>query len=83
MPELVVSDLDLSVPFLDHHLSTPIMVTGMTGGPARAGEINREIASICESKGIPFGLGSQRIMLKDPSTASTFQVRKTALMSFW
>ena len=78
MPELAVSDLDLSVPFLDHHLSTPIMVTGMTGGPARAGEINREIASICESKGIPFGLGSQRIMLKDPSTASTFQVRKTA-----
>ena len=78
MPELAVSNLDLNVSFLDHQLPIPVMVTGMTGGPEKAGQINRGIARICEAKGIPFGLGSQRIMLKDPSTADTFRVRQSA-----
>ena len=58
MPELAVSDLDLSVPFLDHHLSTPIMVTGMTEDPQeRARSIERLQASVSR-KVFPLDLGA-------------------------
>ncbi len=78
MPELAMRDIDLRTPFLDHNLAVPVMVTGMTGGPDRAGDINRDLAVLCETNGIAFGLGSQRIINSDPSTASSFSVRSKA-----
>ena len=78
MPELAMSEVHLGTPFLDHQLAAPLMLTGMTGGPDRAGEINRELARLCENNGLAFGLGSQRIIHSDPSTLHSFQVRKVA-----
>jgi isopentenyl-diphosphate Delta-isomerase len=78
MPELAMKDIDLATDFLDHRLSVPVMITGMTGGPDRAGEINRDLAALCESNGMAFGLGSQRIIHSEPSTIASFQVRAKA-----
>ena len=78
LPELAMSDIQLDTAFLDHSLKMPLMLTGMTGGPERAGEINRSLAKLCQDNGMAFGLGSQRIMTADDSTIDTFQVRQVA-----
>lgn len=78
LPELSMADVRLQTPFLDHQIAAPLMITGMTGGPAEAGEINRQLAVICAEVGIPLGLGSQRVMLKAPESTATFQVKKAA-----
>jgi len=78
LPELAMDDINLSTAFLDHTLSVPAMITGMTGGPDRAGDINRDLAVLCEMNGMAFGLGSQRIIHSDPSTVDSFKVRSQA-----
>lgn len=78
LPELAMSELDLSTPFLDHTLAAPLMVTGMTGGPAEAGEINRGIARVCQRLGLAFGVGSQRVITKAAESLDTFRVRDVA-----
>lgn len=78
LPELATEQLDLGARLLDHPLKAPLMVTGMTGGPPEAGEINRTLAAACAAAGIAFGVGSQRIITKAAGTAETFTVRAAA-----
>lgn len=78
LPELAMGQLDLETPFLDHTLRAPVMVTGMTGGPAEAGEINRGVAKVCSDLGLAFGVGSQRVITKAAESLDTFRVRAQA-----
>jgi isopentenyl-diphosphate delta-isomerase len=78
LPELGVDDLDVSVDFLGKRLRAPFLITGMTGGTDSAFAVNRDLAGVAERCGIAFGLGSQRVMQRDPSTAWTFSVRPFA-----
>ena len=78
LPEMAVDDVDLRVRILGRTLRAPIIVAGMTGGTERARRVNRELAALAEELGYGFGVGSQRPMLKDPATASTYQVRDVA-----
>ncbi|HEY0469468.1 MAG TPA: type 2 isopentenyl-diphosphate Delta-isomerase, partial [Polyangiaceae bacterium] len=67
---------DTSCTLLGKRLSAPILIAGMTGGTERAERINRELARIAEERGYAFGLGSQRAILKNPSSLSTYRVRE-------
>jgi isopentenyl-diphosphate delta-isomerase len=78
LPELAMDNIDLSAKLLDSPLAAPIMVTGMTGGPAEAGRINQGVARVCDALGIAFGVGSQRLLTDAPSAVDTFDVRKYA-----
>ncbi len=78
LPELALDDLDISVEFLGKRLRSPFVITGMTGGTAEAFAVNRDLATVAERCGIGFGLGSQRVMQRDPATADTFAVRDFA-----
>ncbi len=78
LPELAMDELELGVRFLDHDLSAPVMVTGMTGGPAEAGDINRGLARACARMGLAFGVGSQRVITKAAESLDTFRVRGAA-----
>lgn len=78
LPELALDDLDLSTTFAGLHIPVPIMVSGMTGGIARAGDINRTIARVAEEYGMAMGVGSQRAMMRDPAVADTFRIREVA-----
>ena len=51
---------------------------GMTGGPESAGEINRAIAQVCDSLGLAFGVGSQRLLTRTPEDVDTVAVRGVA-----
>jgi isopentenyl-diphosphate delta-isomerase len=76
LPELDVSEVDTSSTLLGKRLAAPILIAAMTGGHERAARINRELASIAEERGYAFGLGSQRPILKDRSSLSTYRVRE-------
>jgi isopentenyl-diphosphate delta-isomerase len=78
LPELAMSELDLSTRFLDATLAAPVMITGMTGGPPEVGALNRGLAQICESLGLAFGVGSQRIITRDSASLQSFKVRDAA-----
>lgn len=78
MPELSVDQIDLKTTFMGKTLKAPLLVTGMTGGTERAGQVNRDIATVAEEFGVAFGVGSQRAMSERPELVSTFAVRSVA-----
>ena len=78
LPELAMSEVDLSAQLLGHPLKAPLMITGMTGGPPEAGEINRSLARVCASLGVAFGVGSQRVITKNPQSRESFEVKSVA-----
>lgn len=78
MTETSLDEIDLSVTMLNKRLTYPLLITGMTGGADEIGRFNREIAALAERLGIGFGVGSQRVMLRRPEIAATFNVRDVA-----
>ncbi len=75
LPELELSAIDTSCTLFGKRLSAPILIAAMTGGTERAQRINRELAAIAEERGYAFGLGSQRAILKNRASLSTYGVR--------
>lgn len=62
--------------FLGKSLDYPIWISSMTGGTARAGVINRNLAKAAGEFKLGMGLGSCRIILDDDTYLPDFQVRK-------
>ncbi|HUS97237.1 MAG TPA: type 2 isopentenyl-diphosphate Delta-isomerase, partial [Hyphomicrobiaceae bacterium] len=56
----------------------PMLIASMTGGTQWTGDINRVLAEAAQAMGIGMGLGSMRVILEEPETATTFQVRQYA-----
>lgn len=69
LPEVNLSEIDLSTQLLGHRLRAPLFVSSMTGGPARAETINRHLAEACQETGLAMGVGSQRVGLELGETA--------------
>ncbi len=78
LPEVSLEEIDLSTTLVGKALKAPVMISPMTGGVARAGEINQLLAAAAERHGLAMGVGSQRVGIEDPSRASTFKVRDAA-----
>ena len=78
LPEIDKESVSTEVELLGKRLAAPIVVGAMTGGTARAGDLNRRLALAAERCQVGFALGSQRKMLDDPSTRPTFAVREAA-----
>lgn len=78
LPELNLEEVDLSTKFLGKTISSPLMISAMTGGYAQAEKINKALATAAQKASVGIGLGSQRAMLEDPLLAKTFQIRKYA-----
>ncbi len=78
LPELSWDEVDVSVELCGKKLSSPVYVSGMTGGTEEAERINRDLAQAAQALGIAMGLGSQRPMIGDRSIAKTYSVRDVA-----
>lgn len=74
VPELDLSDVDLSLEFLGKRLNLPLIISGMTGGARGTENINAELAKITEDLGIGLGVGSQRAAIEDESLRYTYAV---------
>jgi isopentenyl-diphosphate delta-isomerase len=75
LPELRLADVDITAQLCGKTLQAPLMIVGMTGGTERAGRINRSLAQLAAEEGVAFGVGSMRILLREPQRLSTFDVR--------
>ena len=75
LPELRLGDIDVSTSLCGVRLKAPLMIVGMTGGTDRAGRINRDLALLAEEEGVAFGVGSMRVVLRDPARFASFDVR--------
>ncbi|MDD7813784.1 type 2 isopentenyl-diphosphate Delta-isomerase [Mycobacterium sp. CSUR Q5927] len=76
-----LTGIDMATDFLGVRLRAPVLIGAMTGGPALAGTINRNLAAAAQELGIGMMLGSQRIMLDPDMTeqaAASFAVRDVA-----
>jgi isopentenyl-diphosphate Delta-isomerase len=78
LPEIALADVDVSARFLGFRLRAPILISSMTGGTARAGDLNRRLAEGAEAAGIAMGLGSGRALIENPALLPTFDVRPVA-----
>ena len=78
LPELDLGSVDLSTRLFGRRLKAPLLISSMTGGTARARDINRNLAAAAESLGIAMGVGSQRAMIEQPALADSYRVRDVA-----
>ncbi len=74
LPEVNFDEVTSDTSFLGRTFSFPLFISSMTGGYTEAGSVNAIIAEFCENYNLPFGVGSQRVMLKKPEEAASFSV---------
>ena len=79
LPELDLDRIDPSQSLFGKRLAAPILISSMTGGTEKAGEINQRLAEAAQEVGVAMGVGSQRAALEHPEQIPTFAIaRKVA-----
>ena len=78
LTDVDADSVDCSVELFGRRLAAPIIIVAMTGGTDEARRINRDLAALAQELGLGMGLGSQRIMVEQPNTTRTFEVRDVA-----
>lgn len=78
LPEINLSEIDTSVTLFGKKLSSPIVISSMTGGTEMARRINYNLAEAAQTAGVAMGLGSQRAAVENNELAYSYQVRTVA-----
>jgi isopentenyl-diphosphate delta-isomerase len=78
LPELDLSEIDMTTTFLGKSLGAPLLISSMTGGTEEAKKINYRLAEVAQAYKLAMGVGSQRIAIEKPEVADTFAVRSLA-----
>jgi isopentenyl-diphosphate delta-isomerase len=77
-PETDLAEIDTRTTFLGRPMAAPLLIGAMTGGARWSATLNRNLAIAAQRVGVGLMLGSQRVMLEDPSAAASFEVRPHA-----
>jgi isopentenyl-diphosphate delta-isomerase len=80
LPEVALTDISLSVQFLDQQLTAPMMIGAMTGGCDKGDIINRHLAEAAQACGIPMAMGSQRAALQHNQPQTVRQFAPSAIL---
>lgn len=78
LPELRLEDIDLATEFAGRSLKAPLLISSMTGGPAKAETINRHLAEAANALGIALAIGSQRIALEEQGAGGMTRALRAA-----
>ncbi|MGV3579322.1 type 2 isopentenyl-diphosphate Delta-isomerase [Brevundimonas sp.] len=78
LPDLDHAKIDLGADFLGRRLKAPLLISSMTGGPARAEAINAHLAEAAHTLGIALAVGSQRAALEGASAGLDQSLRRRA-----
>lgn len=76
-PELDFDAVSLTTKFLGQTYECPFLISSMTGGSPEGEALNAQLARFAEARGLPMGVGSQRVALENRS-ADFFSLRKVA-----
>lgn len=74
LPEIDLADVETGTELFGRRLSSPLIISAITGGTEYARELNETLATVAEEYGIGIGVGSQRIAIENPSVENTFSV---------
>ncbi len=74
LPEIDLADVETGTELFGRRLSSPLIISAITGGTDYARELNEILATVAEEYGIGIGVGSQRIAIENPSVENTFSV---------
>ena len=66
LPELDLNRLDTTLNLFGKQLTSPTLVSSMTGGTSEAETINLRLAEAAQECGIAMGVGSQRAAIEHP-----------------
>lgn len=77
LPDVDHDAIDLGIEFLGRRLKAPLLVSSMTGGPARAEAINTHLAEAAQALGIALAVGSQRGALETGGVGGLTQTLRT------
>jgi isopentenyl-diphosphate delta-isomerase len=72
--EVLAEEINLELSFLSKRISSPFLISSMTGGTEEALRINSVLAEAAEELKIPIGVGSQRAMLENPERSESFEI---------
>ena len=78
LPDLDHAKIDLGADFLGRRLKAPLLISSMTGGPARAEAINAHLAEAAQALGIALAVGSQRAALEGAGGGLDQSLRRRA-----
>jgi len=78
LPELDLNRIDTTLNLFGKTLTSPTLVSSMTGGTAEAETINLRLAEAAQECRVAMGVGSQRAAIEHSEQAQTFQVRRVA-----
>jgi isopentenyl-diphosphate delta-isomerase len=70
------SEVSLATSFGGIEWPVPLYINAMTGGSAKTGVINRDLAIAAHETGVPIATGSMSAYFADESTADTFSVMR-------
>jgi isopentenyl-diphosphate delta-isomerase len=76
LPEIALSDVDISTNFLGKHLDAPILISSMTGGYEDAERINGALARASAKYGTALAVGSQRQALENKKYHNSFKIAR-------
>ncbi|MEL7645492.1 MAG: type 2 isopentenyl-diphosphate Delta-isomerase [Anaerolineaceae bacterium] len=78
LPEIKLSEVDLSLSLFGKRLRAPLLISSMTGGSPKAARYNQLLAAAAHEFGLAMGVGSQRAALENPELAGSYDVRAYA-----
>ena len=76
LPQIAVSDVDLSTQAVGFTLSSPFYINAMTGGSEKTKKINQDLAIVAREADLMIATGSVSAALKDPSLADTYTIMR-------
>ncbi|MGQ9514076.1 MAG: type 2 isopentenyl-diphosphate Delta-isomerase [Thermoproteota archaeon] len=74
LSDLNLDDVNISGKFLGHKVSSPLIISSMTGGTEKAESINRILAEVAEEMMLPISVGSMRAAIEESDLERTFRV---------
>lgn len=74
LPELGLSDIDLSMEFLGKRIAAPVLINALTGGSDDVCEYNRRLAMLAARLNIPMAVGSQFSAVEKQDMRYTFEI---------
>ncbi|WP_159796378.1 type 2 isopentenyl-diphosphate Delta-isomerase [Streptococcus halichoeri] len=77
LPKYDVAEIDLSTHFAGHDFAFPFYINAMTGGSAKALDVNQKLARLAQATGIMMVTGSYSAALKNPQDQS-YRLRQLA-----